>query len=56
MDLWWLKGRHLDEFQVGVSGQLASKPEERFLEVIVALCTDVIVLKREEGGGRRQTT
>ena len=51
MDLGRLKSRHLHKLQVWVSRQLPCQPEKRLLKVVVALCTDVIVL--EGGRGRR---
>jgi hypothetical protein len=53
-DLGRSKGRRCDKLQVWVSfglfggdipDQLAHKPEERLLKVVVGLCTDVIVLQ-----------
>lgn len=43
--LWGEKSRHGDELQVGVSNQLAGQPEERLLKVVIALSTNVVVLK-----------
>lgn len=39
------QGRHGNELEVGVSEKLASKPEERFFEVVVGLRGDVVVLQ-----------
>jgi hypothetical protein len=43
--LWGEQSRHGDKLEVGVSNQLASQPEERLLEVVIALSTNVVVLK-----------
>ena len=39
------ESRHGDEFEVGVTDQLPGQPEERFLEVVVGLGGDVVVLE-----------
>ena len=36
---------HRDELEVRIADQLASEPQERFLEIVVRLGTDVIVLQ-----------
>lgn len=43
--LSWLHGGALDEDQVGLAGELAGKPEERLLEVVVAASGDIVVLQ-----------
>jgi hypothetical protein len=45
--LWGEQSRHGDKLEVGVSNQLAGQPEERLLKVVIALSTNVVVLKLE---------
>ena len=44
-DLWGTKGGHGNKVEVGLTAQLASKPEEGLLKVVVALGTDIVVLE-----------
>ena len=39
------EGGHGDEFEVGITDQLPGQPEEGFLEVVVGLGGDVVVLE-----------
>ncbi|GMS90856.1 hypothetical protein PENTCL1PPCAC_13031, partial [Pristionchus entomophagus] len=41
------QGRHGNELEVGISEELASKPEEGLLEVVVRLGGDVVVLQND---------
>jgi hypothetical protein len=45
LDLWGFQGRHGHKLQIRLSSQLPCQPQEWFLKVVVALGTDVIVLK-----------
>lgn len=44
-DLWWGKSGSRNEVKLRVTDQFASQPEERLLEVIIGLGTNVVVLK-----------
>ena len=46
LDFWGKKGRHGNEFKVGVSNQFTSQPQKGFLKVVVRLSWDIIVLKQ----------
>lgn len=45
VDLGWAHGWHGNEFEIGLAAELACKPKERLLKVVVALGTDVVVLQ-----------
>lgn len=44
-DLWGYEGGHGHELEVGVADQLPCQPQERLLEVVVTLGTDVVILE-----------
>ena len=41
----WLQGGSFNEVELIVATQLTSQPEEGFLEVVVGLCRNIVVLK-----------
>ena len=45
LDFWGQQGGHGDEFQVGVTDELASQPKEGLFEVIIGFGRDVVILK-----------
>ena len=47
-DLRRCKGRCLNEFQVSLTSDFPRQPQEGLFEVIVALCTDIVVLDGNE--------
>ena len=46
-DLWWFQGRHFHELKVRIASQFSCQPEEGFLEIVVGLHTDTIVLEQK---------
>lgn len=51
-----LQGGHSHEFEVRISDEFACQPQERFLEVVVGLCADVVVLLTGESDSYRLMT
>ena len=45
LSLGWAYSRHRNKLQVGLAGKLACKPQEGLLKIVIALSTDVVVLK-----------
>ena len=46
LDLWRLQSRGFHELELGLSGDLPSKPEEGLLKVVVGFCRDIVILRR----------
>lgn len=45
LNFWWSKCGHGDEFEIGISNEFTSQIEERFLEVVVGLGGNIVVLE-----------